>query len=75
MHLKLPDGSLVSGNGVFPATLSFVRGFKWLGRLAERFPAVRRVLAWKYGFVARRREFFSRLVPDRPAVIEPPELR
>ena len=75
MHLKLPDGTLVSGGRVMAATLASVRGLKWLGWLAEKVPVAGRLLAWLYDFVARHREFLSRCVPDRPPVIREPRLR
>jgi predicted DCC family thiol-disulfide oxidoreductase YuxK len=75
MHLKLPDGTLVSGNGVLGATLASVRGLKWIAWLAANVPPAGRFLAWQYGVVAGHREFFSRLVPDRPPVIRKPRVQ
>jgi hypothetical protein len=75
MHLKLPDGTLVSGPRVFAATLASVRGLKWLAWLGEHSPLVGRLLAWHYAFVAGHREFLSRLVPYRPPVTREPRLR
>ncbi len=73
MHLKLPDGSLLSGPGVLADTLAHTRGLKWVAWLAERIPPFARYLAWQYRFVARRREFFSRVVPNRPPVHREPK--
>ncbi len=72
MHLKLADGTLVSGNGVFAATLAHARGLKWLAWLGGHVPGASRLLASAYGLVAGHREFLSRLVPYRPAVIREP---
>jgi predicted DCC family thiol-disulfide oxidoreductase YuxK len=75
MHLKLPDGTLVSGAGVLGKTLASVRGLKWIAWLAENVPGAGRLLAWQYEFVAGHREFLSRFVPDRPPVIREPGLQ
>jgi hypothetical protein len=75
MHLKLPDGTLVSGAGVLGATLASVRGLKWISWLAENVPGVERLLAWQYGLVAGHREFLSRFVPDRRPVIREPRMQ
>ncbi len=75
MHLKLPDGALVSGNMVFEATLANVLGLKWLAWAARNLPGVGSLLAWTYGAVASRREFLSKLVPDRPPVSREPQVR
>lgn len=75
MHLKLQDGTLLSGNGVLGATLGSVRGLKWVPWLAAHVPGAARVLAASYGFVAGHREFFSRCVPNRAAVIRQPRIR
>jgi predicted DCC family thiol-disulfide oxidoreductase YuxK len=75
MHLKLPDGTLMSGTGVLGATLASVRGLKWMAWLAENVPGAGRLLAWQYGLVAGHRGCLSRFVPDRPAVIHQPGLR
>jgi predicted DCC family thiol-disulfide oxidoreductase YuxK len=72
MHLKLPDGALVSGDGVLGATLARVRGLKWLAWLGRRLPPAGRLLAWSYGLVARHRDLLSRLVPERPPVMREP---
>jgi hypothetical protein len=75
MHLKLPDGTLLSGDRVLGQTLAFVRGLKWIGWLAENVPLAGRLLARFYGLVAGRREFLSRCVPYRPAVVREPRIR
>lgn len=75
MHLKLPDGSLVSGNGVFARTLAQVRGLRWLAWLAARAPVFQGLLATVYSLAAGHREFLSRCVPYRPPVAREPELR
>ena len=75
MHLKLPDGTLVSGNPVFAATLGHVRGLKWLAWSAHNVPGAAGFLAGTYGLVARNREILSKFVPYRPPVISKPELR
>ena len=55
MHLKLPDGTLVSGGRVAGATLASVRGLKWVAWLAAKLPVAGWLLAWQYDFVARHR--------------------
>lgn len=75
MHLKLPDGRLVSGNQVLEATLRHVRAFRWVATLARRSRLVRRSLASGYGWAARHREFLSRCVPNRRPVVREPGLR
>jgi len=75
MHLKLPDGALVSGNAVLGTTLAYVRGMKWIAWTARNVPAAGLLLARTYGLVAGHREFFSKFVPDRPPVICEPRLR
>lgn len=75
MHLKLPDGTLLSGNGVLAPTLRGVRGLKWIAWLAANVPGTERLLAAAYGFVAGHREFFSRCVPSRPAVTRRPRIQ
>jgi predicted DCC family thiol-disulfide oxidoreductase YuxK len=74
MHLKLADGALVSGDEVFAATLAHVRGLKWLAWLARKARPADWLMAHIYRFVARHRDFFSRLVPYRPAVSREPHL-
>jgi predicted DCC family thiol-disulfide oxidoreductase YuxK len=74
MHLKLPDGALVSGNAVFGATLARVRGMQWIAWTARNIPGAGSFLAWTYGLVAGHREFLSRLVPNRPPVFREPLL-
>jgi len=74
MHLKLPDGTLVSGNDVFGETLAHVRGVKWIAWSARNVPKAGSLLAWTYGLVAGHREFLSKLVPDRPPVTHEPQL-
>ena len=75
MHLKLPDGTLVSGNAVLAATLSQVRGLKWIAWLGRNLPGAATTLAWQYGFIAGHREAFARFVPDRPPVVREPRVR
>jgi hypothetical protein len=75
MHLKLPDGTLVSGDGVFAATLAHTRGLKWLAWLATHVPGPGWLLGGLYGFVAGHRDLFSRVVPNRPPVVREPRLR
>ena len=75
MHLKLPDGSLLSGNDVFAATLAHIHALRWIAWLGETVPGAGTFLAWQYGLVAGHREFFSRLVPYRPPVIRGPRVR
>lgn len=75
MHLKLPDGSLLSGYSVLGATLANVRGLKWIAWLERRVPGFGTYLAWQYGFVVRRREFFSRAVPNRAPIRRDPIVR
>ena len=75
MHLKLPDGRLVSGNAVLAATLAHVRGLKWVAWLDKNVPGASSFLAWQYGVLAGHRESLSRFVPDRPAVIREPRLQ
>ncbi len=72
MHLKLTDGTLVSGNDVFAITLERVRGLKWVAWLGANVPGAHRLLAAIYGLVAGHREFLSKLVPYRPAVTSEP---
>jgi predicted DCC family thiol-disulfide oxidoreductase YuxK len=75
MHLKCPDGTLISGDAVFAATLAHVRGLKWLAWLAGKSSLPATFLRWQYRVVARHREFLSRLVPNRPPVSREPPLR
>ena len=75
MHLKLPDGTLVSGNAVLLMTLAHVRPLKWVAWLGGHVPGAASLIAWQYGLVAGHREFFSRLVPDRPPVIREPRVQ
>ncbi|MGE3074244.1 MAG: thiol-disulfide oxidoreductase DCC family protein [Dehalococcoidia bacterium] len=75
MHLKLPDGTLQSGAGVLALTLAHVRGLKWIAWLSARIPLLRRYIAWQYAFVAGRREFFSKIVPNRAPVRRDPAVR
>ncbi len=75
MHLKLPDGTLVGGDAVLIATLTHVRGLKWVAWLGRHVPWAGSFVAWQYRFVARHREAFSRLVPDRPPVMREPGVR
>lgn len=75
MHLKLPDGMLVSGNAVFVATLAHVRGLRWMAWVGKNVPGAGSILAWQYGFLAKRRNSLSRFVPDRPAVLREPRMQ
>lgn len=75
MHLKLPDGRLVSGNRVLEATLRHVRSLRWVAALARRSRLVRRMLGSGYGWAAKHRELLSRCVPNRRPVMREPGLR
>lgn len=75
MHLKQPDGTLLSGNQVFAATLACVRGLKWLGWLSRKLPPFSAFLEWTYRWVAGHREFLSRLVPYRQPVVREPQVQ
>jgi hypothetical protein len=75
MHLKEPEGPLVSGDVVFAKTLAHVRGLKWMAWLADELPLAASFLRWQYRVVAGHREFLSHLVPNRPPVSREPRLR
>ncbi|MCU0983634.1 MAG: DUF393 domain-containing protein [Acetobacteraceae bacterium] len=55
MHVRTPDGALVSGAAAFAALWSSLPGFRWLGKVVSAWP-VAPVAEWAYrGFLVIRR--------------------
>ncbi len=55
MHVRGPDGTLVSGAAAFAALWSALPGFRWLGRLAGAWPIAPLAEAAYRGFLVLRR--------------------
>lgn len=72
MHLRTPDGALVSGGDSFVALLGYLPGAGWLARLARKVPRAGAVIGGAYLIVAGRRGFLSRLVPNCAPVLREP---
>jgi predicted DCC family thiol-disulfide oxidoreductase YuxK len=72
MHVVQPSGAIESGGDAMVAVLEALPGLRWLAWLSRRVSLVRGAVAWTYFVVASRRDFFSRLVPNRPAPVRWP---
>ena len=72
MHIVQPSGTIESGGDAMVGVLEGLPGLRWLARLARRVDLVRAAVGWAYFAVATRRDFFSRLVPNRPAPVRRP---
>jgi predicted DCC family thiol-disulfide oxidoreductase YuxK len=72
MHVVQPSGAIESGGDAMVAVLEALPGLGWLAWLARRVGLVHGVVSWSYFAVATRRDFFSKLVPDRPAPVRRP---
>jgi predicted DCC family thiol-disulfide oxidoreductase YuxK len=55
MHVRGPDGALVSGAAAFAALWSALPGFRWLGRLVGAWPIAPLAEAAYRGFLLLRR--------------------
>ena len=73
MHLATPDGDVHSGDEAIAAIAAYLDGAGWVEALHRRSPVARRALARGYKLLSEQRGRLSRLVRDRPPVIQPPD--
>ncbi|HEX5939668.1 MAG TPA: DUF393 domain-containing protein [Dehalococcoidia bacterium] len=72
MHVVQPSGAIESGGDAMVAVLEVLPGLRWLAWLARRVGFVHSIVSWAYFAVATRRDFFSKLVPNRAAPVRRP---
>ena len=72
MHVVQPSDRIESGGDAMVAILEVLPGLRWLAWLARRVGLVHSIVSWGYFAVATRRDFFSKLVPNRPAPLRRP---
>ncbi|MPZ23946.1 MAG: DUF393 domain-containing protein [Dehalococcoidia bacterium] len=72
MHIVRPDGRIESAGDAMVGLLDALPGAGWLAWLSRRLGFVHAMVSWVYFAVATRRDFLSRLVPNRPATIRRP---
>lgn len=72
MHVVQPSGAIESGGDAMVAVLEALPGLRWLAWLARRVGLIHGIVSWSYFAVATRRDFFSKVVPNRPAPLRRP---